>query len=705
MTSRRRCNSPPSSLTADNTDVRLVGGVLVAALLLASRPMPAAANAIAGGGYSSSYSGESTFTSVDVGGTGQFSAIFFNSGTQIWAPGVVGLLVCAPDKVTCNVPNNSLFNKSWYSSTVYATVASFIQPGQNGFFTYNFTVPTGTPGGTTTSFYGDVGLISTGAVLRPEGYFQSNTTPQPSLSLTLSPASASMGVGGLQQFTVSGQPVGLPITWSVTGGCGAITQAGLFAATAMNSFTQPCSVVASGTGWRGSSPITVYGTVSQLSCSVTPSSIVANGVSTATATVALKDQNGNLVANANAPQVTLINVTPTLATMGPLGVAVPANGVVNVTVTSTTAPGDIQLSASAVGYPGCNVIVHSTSPGNASKTVASLSTGPIAADGLSTSTVQVDITDASGNRILSDNITQIGVTVGGVNSCHLQSIVTGSNPNVSSTFASAVVAQGRAAFLLISTTTPGQCTFAVTTNNSNIVGTSVSLTTRTVGAAASLTVLSNDSPHVASNGGVCDLAGTPTDPSCTRVVIGVQDASGFLVTGDVGRLVNLAFSGCSGAGGDVQQRGSTTTTQGKATFVFASAGAYTGCVISFSSANLTGTTTTAVWTPGSPDHLTCTLNPNSVPSNSSPIVTLSVNVRDVLGNVVPTGTYYVAAARTVGNASALLNPGAQYTQGGVAVFTVQRVGTNVGVDVYTPSVAAGSLSHVVADVTCMLVLQ
>jgi len=33
------------------------------------------------------------------------------------------------------------------------------------------------PGGTAITFYGDVGLIATGAELRPQGYFQTNTTP------------------------------------------------------------------------------------------------------------------------------------------------------------------------------------------------------------------------------------------------------------------------------------------------------------------------------------------------------------------------------------------------------------------------------------------------------------------------------------------------------------------------------------------------
>src|SRR6266850_2452453 len=144
-----------------------IGAVMAFSTLL-SLSTVAQANPITGGGYSSSYAGESAFTNNGVGETGQFSAIFFNDGTQPWSPGVVGLLSCAADKQTCNVPSNTAYAKNWFSSTVYATVTTTVQPGQNGFFIYSFTVPQGTPPGTAATFYGDVGLIATGAMLRPE---------------------------------------------------------------------------------------------------------------------------------------------------------------------------------------------------------------------------------------------------------------------------------------------------------------------------------------------------------------------------------------------------------------------------------------------------------------------------------------------------------------------------------------------------------
>ncbi len=106
------------------------------------------------------------------------SAIFFNAGTQPWAQGVVVLLICLADKVTCNVTSpNAAYASNWYSPTAYATVAAPVLPGQNGFFVYNVVVPSTAAAGTTVTFNGDVGLAATGALLHPSGYYQQNTVP------------------------------------------------------------------------------------------------------------------------------------------------------------------------------------------------------------------------------------------------------------------------------------------------------------------------------------------------------------------------------------------------------------------------------------------------------------------------------------------------------------------------------------------------
>src|SRR5258708_35068477 len=160
--------------------------VVFALGLLVAGGSSAGANVIAGNGYSSAYSGESAFLSLSAGATGQFSAIFFNNGTQPWVPGTIGLLVCLPDKITCNVESpNAAYAVNWYSKTVYSTVTGVVQPGANGFFVYNIRVPDASLPSTTATFNGDVGIIGIGVVLRPQGYYHQNITPLPTQALSI----------------------------------------------------------------------------------------------------------------------------------------------------------------------------------------------------------------------------------------------------------------------------------------------------------------------------------------------------------------------------------------------------------------------------------------------------------------------------------------------------------------------------------------
>src|SRR5581483_4009375 len=567
------------------------------------------ANALAGGGYSSSYSGESVFTNLPAGASGQFSAIFFNDGTQTWQPGVVGLLVCAADKVTCNVASpNAAYASGWFSSTVYATVSAAVAPGQNGFFIYNFTVPAGTPAGTAATFNGDVGLIASGLMLRPQGYFQVNTTPGSTTGgLTLSPASASLAVGGTQQFTASGAGTGATISWSVTGGCGAITSAGLFAATATNSATQPCTVIAtSSDGLTGSAPVSVFGPATQVSCSANPTSTIANGSNTIVFTATLKDANGNTVTNASSPALTFTNNTPTLITLngGSPQTISPSAGVASVTATTTTNTGSAQVSVSGTGVTGCNAIVPTSAPGTATKTGASLSRNPIAADTASTSALTVSIQDANGNTVISDNSTVITATrdSSSASVCTLSAGSTGTGFSVSAGSGSATAAGGVVSFTLTSTSTPGSCIIAITTNDTSIAGTSATLTTQIVGAPNKLAVADNSSPKpAAAANGTCTkanyAAGTITDSACIIVRVLVQDVNGLRVTGPTGSVVVTATldpNTCIGAGGGAAAVASTTDTasSGRATFAFRSAGAYSACSVTFSSPSLTSVTTT-----------------------------------------------------------------------------------------------------------------
>jgi hypothetical protein len=674
--------------------------VLMALGLMLSLSTVASANAIAGAGYSSSYAGESVFTNNAAGETGQFSAIFFNDGQVAWSPGVVGLLICAPDKVTCNVSQNASYAKNWFSSTVYATASSTVAPGQNGFFLYNFTVPAGTAGGVSTTFYGDVGLIATGEELRPQGYFQTNTTPAVVLNLVLTPSTLNIALGATQQFTVTGQGSNT-VTWSVNGGCGAVTANGLFVSTATNAASQPCSVQASAVGSVGTASVTVFGPATQLACSASPATVIANGGTgngKTTASITLKDTNGTTVSNASSPNVTVTNVTPSFATATPTGSVTPTNGVVSVAVASTTTPGTIQLSASATGLTGCNVQIPSTSPGAAASTTVTFTVNPIAADGVSTTTMHVDVTDAAGNRAVNDSSTTLTITRdSGAGICNMTAVTQGTGSSVGPGSTSATDVNGRVDVTVQSTSTPGSCTFSATTNNSTIAGSSGTLTTQIVGVANKITVTSNDTPKQASSSGTCTVAGsqagTNTNLSCTTIVVAIRDANGAQVTSDSGRAITASFDSgsCTGATpGNATLSEATTTSGGSATLVFKSAGAYPSCRITLTSGTLSGTSTTATWTGGSADHLTCSFSPNPIPPNGTTVSVGTVAVRDSAGNIVTNGSFSVSFSRTTGATTSYnssQNP--QTTSGGFAYFTVQA-GTTTGTDTYTPTIASGT---------------
>src|SRR5712664_1523864 len=153
----------------------LSGFVLAVSLLVGSAPAAAAVP-----GYDSSFFGESAFLTLAFGQSGQFVAIFTNTGTTGWARNTltqVNLGICLADKVSCGVtsPNASWNDGSWLSSRAYATTTvDFVAPGQNAFFAYNVRAPsTGSVG--TYRFNGELVQASTSQVLRPQGYYQDAT--------------------------------------------------------------------------------------------------------------------------------------------------------------------------------------------------------------------------------------------------------------------------------------------------------------------------------------------------------------------------------------------------------------------------------------------------------------------------------------------------------------------------------------------------
>lgn len=655
----------------------------------------ASANALAGNGYSSSYAGESVFENRAAGEGAEFTGIFANDGIQPWASGIVGLLVCLADKVTCNVASpNAAYASGWYSDRVYATVSTVVNPGQNGFFSYKFKVPQGTPASTAVTFNGDVGLIATGTMLRPEGYYQINTTPISAGTLTISPTSATMAVGGQQQFTATTSLTGT-VAWSVEGGCGAVTAQGMFVATATNSASQPCSVKASIGGLSATAPITVFGSPTQLACSASPAGVIAgggpNGVTTLTITV--KDSNGNTVAT-STPAISVTNATPSLATLSASGSLAATNGVLAITVTSTASTGDIVISASsASSISGCTARIPSTAAGAAAKTASSFDVSPIGADAVSTARLRVDIQDANSNRVTTDSSTVIDVSVtSGASICTVAGVFTGTSGAAGGGSGTATAVQGRVEFTVRSTNTPGDCVITATPRTTSIAGSSATLTTKFQGAPTQLSVTANDSPHAAGSA------------SLTKVTVALRDALGTIVTSSTTPITaTLDTSTCMGAGGgNVVLSSSGATTGGRAEFRFTSNGAYSGCSVTFTATGVSSTTTTMVFTAGAADHLGCVFSPSQIVKDGSSISVGLVKLRDQANNDVTTGSYQVNFSRTSGDGvTTLVTTNPQTMSNGVASFTVRST-TTVGTDTYTPSLSSGTLPNVVANTGCQV---
>ena len=649
------------------------------AFVLGSVPLTggeAAANVIVGSGYSSSYSGESAFTSVPAGGSGQFSAIFFNDGSQPWQPGLVGLLVCLADKTTCNMPSPySEYASNWYSTTVYATVAASTAPGANGFFIYNFKVPASALPGTTATFNGEVGLIGIGGVMRPQGYFQSNATPLPLQPLAITPTSASVQIGGQLQFTST-----VASAWTVTGGCGAITPTGLFAATATNSQSQPCKVVAASAGMTATASITVFGAPTSLTCAAGATMLPADGTSTTTVTATVKDNNGNVVSNATSPSITFTNVTPTLDSVFPSGPQTPYAGVASATLQTKLLSGGMQVTATAAGLPGCNVVVPAIVPGPAASLSAAYLVNPVAADPATLSTLRVDLLDANGMRAIGDNLTTISATrvsssagicsIGGVGSV------------------ASVASQGRVDFRVTITSTPGVCQFTLTVENSTIAAIQATLTTQIVGAANKLAVVGNDSPKVVSGGA-----------STVSITVDLEDARGLRVTGSTALVnVTLDTASCSGAPSGViysTSGFSVAAIQGRAIFTFASVGAYPACAATFAATGVTTTNGLIRFDPGPPDHLSCSFGPAAIVNNGLSLTTGSVQLRDAYNNYVTNaGPYSITFLRSNGSSTNIATPSPQLTSAGVATFSVRSTQL-VGVDSYNATITQGTLPSLV----------
>jgi hypothetical protein len=283
-------------------------------------------------------------------------------------------------------------------------------------------------------------------------------------------------------------------------------------------------------------------------------------------------------------------------------------------------------------------------------------------------------------------------------------VTTGTGGTFSAGSGSATATNGQAAFTINATSTPGSCVLAVTTSNTSISGTSATLTTQLVGAPNKLAVISNASPKPAATpNGTCNStnnsAGTITDPSCIKVVVELEDVNGLRVTNSTQQVsvtATLDANTCTGAGGGAGAAPTigtnpVSTSSGRATFYFASAGAYSACSVTFSATGITSVSTTLTWTAGGADHLTCSFSPATIINDGASTSNATVKVRDALGNTVSTGSYSVTFGKSTDNgATTLLTSNPQTTSGGSTTYTVRSNAGVTNTDTYVGHITSGS---------------
>ncbi len=176
-------------------------------------------------------------------------------------------------------------------------------------------------------------------------------------------------------------------------------------------------------------------------------SILADGASTAAITVQLKDRNGNNLTQGG------VNVVLTVTNGTLSNITDNSDGTYSVTLTSSTTPGSATIRGTLNGsaISDIEVVNFSALPADVTMSSVNSSIGSIIADGVSASTITVQLKDSAGNN-LNVGGDEVVITT---NLGSLSSIVDNNN--------------GTYTAVLTSATTPGVATINATLNNNQLL--------------------------------------------------------------------------------------------------------------------------------------------------------------------------------------------------------------------------------------------
>lgn len=410
--------------------------------------------------------------------------------------------------------------------------------------------------------------------------------------------------------------------------------------------------------------------------SASPTSITADGASTSTILVQLKDAFGN---NLTASGGIVVASTD----LGSVGTTTDnGNGTYTATLTSATGAGTATVDFTLDGNPGGTNASVAFVAGAASPTTSLISAAPasITADGTSTSTITVQLADAQGNPL----------TAGGANV-----VITNLGGSISSTTDNG---NGTYSATLTSSTTAGTATLGFT-----LAGTTGANTTQVAFVAGSASTATSEIVAVPN-------AITADAVSTSQITVSLRDAEGNALTSSGGTVVISTDLGSIG----------TTTDHGDGTYsaVLTAASTAGTATLDFSIDGTSAAATTTVrFVAGAASSGTSTItaDPTSILADGSATSNITVQLKDAEGNnltasggtvIVTTslGTVTPTTDNGDGTYSAVLhsvtNPGTatlSFTIGGVPAADTATVELAVGAADPDTSFISSSVLQLVAD--------
>jgi outer membrane murein-binding lipoprotein Lpp len=365
-----------------------------------------------------------------------------------------------------------------------------------------------------------------------------------------------------------------------------------------------------------------------------PTSIVADGATTSTITVQLKDAFSN---NLDSGGDTVVLATD-LGTLG--SVTDNSNGTYTATFTSATTTGTATITGTVNAAAITNTETVTLIPGAADGTTSLITAAPttIVADGVETSTITVQLKDAFSNLLISGGDTVVLTTDLGT----MGSVTDNGD--------------GTYTAILTSATTTGTSTVTGTVNAVEITDT------------ATVTLKPGDPAKVAFSVQPSDT--TSTESISPAIKVQVQDQYSNLVT-TVTDFITLAFGTNAGSpAGILSGIRNVAAVSGEATFSDISIDKVgVGYTLTASSGDLASATSASFEIKvGAPVQLAFSVEPSNTDATLPITPAIKVQVQDAGGNQVPTATDSITLA--IGN-----NPGPGTLSGNFTVAAVSGEAT------------------------------